>query len=83
VIKTLGTPTNAHSYNAFVGVSRVLIHHNQRYKKCTSNILMVFGRGKSVYDFEMPLEFLNLNFLNCKAAHINKDQREQGSRYTK
>jgi len=44
---------------------------------------MVFGRGKSVYDFEMPLEFLNLNFLNCKAAHINKDQREQGSRYTK
>jgi hypothetical protein len=29
----------------------------------------------------MPLEFFNLNFLNCKAVHINMDQSGQSSGY--
>jgi hypothetical protein len=35
--------------------------------------------GKSVYDFQIPLKFVDLNFLNCKAVYIYKDQPGQSS----
>ena len=39
------------------------------------------ARGKSVFDFQMQLQFFNLNFLNYKAVHINTDQPVQNIRY--